>query len=588
MRQLQKVRQYQRLYRFTGTTPVSTTIYEMSSLLLCSERHTRTLLKQLSEKGWLTWHATPGRGNKGTLHCLVAISDICIPLMQTCLEKGDYQSALLLAEGDPANLHHIISPFLGMRWHHNLPTLRIPLKRSVLSLQPALTCRRAEQHIIACVHAGLTRFEPDNPAPVPDLAHHWFCSDDKLSWVFVLRNGVHWHNGQLIQPEEILKALEQALNNPLRSPALPPVSDISLDTAGHLRIQLARPDAFLAHHLANPLFRLPHPSEPDTGAGPFVIARHSSHYLRLEKQPWYYDRQPLLHAVEFWTTQVEASGMSALPSARMSVGKSGIPGVQRPAIIRRGQGFVWMMSAASLPMNLRNYLLLQATELARSLFHGRKDISFTSPLIPSPGTDILTELPLPSLPTAMTLLCYDSPEVRRLADTLVRFCHKLGCRLFVRTMDREHWYHPDTFTGVDLILGDHPVGECPTLSCAEWLYTEPAWQHMLDRDSFTDAASRLEYILASRENIEHRVLSFFHHLFIEQACSPLFRYNYHITPLENVADIVPTADGWFDFSRVWLPALPPEEEIPPFLPVSHHSQPKEGEHDAVQNTRTPV
>jgi hypothetical protein len=34
-------------------------------------------------------------------------------MMHACLEKGDYQSALQLADGDPASLHHIITPFLG-------------------------------------------------------------------------------------------------------------------------------------------------------------------------------------------------------------------------------------------------------------------------------------------------------------------------------------------------------------------------------------------------------------------------------------------------------------------------------------------
>ncbi|MGC8400742.1 SgrR family transcriptional regulator [Enterobacter mori] len=113
MRQLQKIRQYQRLYQHYGAAPAPTTIAEVAEVALCSERHARTLLRQLAQSGWLSWDAQPGRGHRATLHCLATTSELSAPLMHACLEKGDYQSALQLADGDPASLHHIITPFLG-------------------------------------------------------------------------------------------------------------------------------------------------------------------------------------------------------------------------------------------------------------------------------------------------------------------------------------------------------------------------------------------------------------------------------------------------------------------------------------------
>ncbi|WP_257896582.1 SgrR family transcriptional regulator, partial [Enterobacter chuandaensis] len=55
MRQLQKIRQYQRLYQHYGAEPTPTTIAEVAEVALCSERHARTLLRQLSQSGWLSW-----------------------------------------------------------------------------------------------------------------------------------------------------------------------------------------------------------------------------------------------------------------------------------------------------------------------------------------------------------------------------------------------------------------------------------------------------------------------------------------------------------------------------------------------------
>ncbi len=64
MRQLQKIRQYQRLTVHYGFTPKLTTLGEVAEVALCSERHARTLLRQLSESGWLSWRAQAGRGHR--------------------------------------------------------------------------------------------------------------------------------------------------------------------------------------------------------------------------------------------------------------------------------------------------------------------------------------------------------------------------------------------------------------------------------------------------------------------------------------------------------------------------------------------
>ncbi|WP_347113985.1 SgrR family transcriptional regulator [Leclercia sp. S52] len=228
MRQIQKIRQYQRLAVHYGLSARLTTIAEVAEVALCSERHARTLLRQLAESGWLSWKAQAGRGHRATLHCLVTTSELSAPLMHACLEKGDYQSALQLADGDPASLHHIITPFLGGKWLKHQPTLRIPWYRPLTSLHPALHRRRAEQHIICAVHAGLTRYEPGQAQPVADLAHHWACSDDGLRWHFYLRSGAHWHNGQPLSDDDILSAVQQLLSDPARNSGLLHIDAVTL------------------------------------------------------------------------------------------------------------------------------------------------------------------------------------------------------------------------------------------------------------------------------------------------------------------------------------------------------------------------
>jgi MarR-like DNA-binding transcriptional regulator SgrR of sgrS sRNA len=72
----------------TDADPKPTTIAEVAETALCSERHARTLLRQLTQSGWLSWSAQPGRGHRAILHCLATTSELSAPLMHACLEKG--------------------------------------------------------------------------------------------------------------------------------------------------------------------------------------------------------------------------------------------------------------------------------------------------------------------------------------------------------------------------------------------------------------------------------------------------------------------------------------------------------------------
>ncbi|MDU1025834.1 MAG: SgrR family transcriptional regulator, partial [Leclercia adecarboxylata] len=483
MRQLQKIRQYQRLTVHYGFTPKLTTLGEVAEVALCSERHARTLLRQLSESGWLSWRAQAGRGHRATLHCLVTTSELSAPLMHACLEKGDYQSALQLADGDPASLHHIITPFLGGKWLKHQPTLRIPWYRPLTSLHPARHRRRAEQHIICAVHAGLTRYEPGQAQPVADLAHHWACSDDGLRWHFYLRSGAHWHNGQPLSDDDILSAVQQLLADPARNSGLLHIDAVTLVAPWCLAVYLHAPDALLAHRLAHPVCRLPHPRQPEVGAGPFAIARHHSHFLRLERQPWYFASHPLLHAIEFWRT-----GTVADKPAWITVGKGSAP---QEAVTSTSGGFAWLMMNAGLPAPLAAWLRQTALALNQLCFGKREDLQIHTEILP--GLRVPT-LPAPSdidLPPRLKLVCYNTPELRELAETWRLQLQPHGCELHIEWKDRDGWYAPDTLADADLLLGDHLATGMAAFALAEWFIYEPAWATALGEAGWETAKQQL-------------------------------------------------------------------------------------------------
>ncbi|QLR44348.1 SgrR family transcriptional regulator [Enterobacter sp. RHBSTW-00994] len=547
MRQLQKIRQYQRLSQHYGAEPTLTTIAEVAEVALCSERHARPLLRQLAQSGWLLWDAQPGRGHRATLHCKASTSELSAPLMHACLEKGDYQSALQLADGNPASLHHIITPFLGGKWLKHQPTLRIPWYRPLTSLHPALQRRRAEQHIICAVHAGLTRYAPGQTQPAPDLAHHWDISDDTLCWRFYLRSGAHWHNGQAISDSDILSALQQALADPTRNTGLRHISQVTLSAPWCLQITLNAPDAFLAHRLAHHACRLPHPQLPDIGAGPFAIAHHHSHYLRLERQPWYFAAHPLLHAIEFWRTR------SGTPTpAWITVGKG--QNAQQTASSTNG-GFTWLMMNARLSQPLATWLRQEILDINQQRFSARDDLLPRTEILPGLETPRFRIAPDAPLPETLTLVFYHTPELYELAKTLRARLKKRRCELMICAKDRDAWHAQDALVDADLLLGDYLSGELPGFALAEWFTDEPAWATALSETVWQDEKQKLMGYCVSEASLSRHLVPFFRRLLESGACTPLFHYRYRINTMENVQDIVLTAGGWLDFTRAWLPPV---------------------------------
>src|SRR3990172_8721691 len=53
------------------------------------------------------------------------------------------------------------------------------------------------------IFSGLMRFD-DNGLPIPDLAEAWAVSADGLTYTFVLRNGLQWHDGQPVGENDVL------------------------------------------------------------------------------------------------------------------------------------------------------------------------------------------------------------------------------------------------------------------------------------------------------------------------------------------------------------------------------------------------
>lgn len=88
MRQLNRLNQYQRLWQASAGEAQSVSIGELAARCFCSERHMRTLLRQMQEAGWLSWQSQSGRGKRGELHFLATPESLRSEMLEFALNAG--------------------------------------------------------------------------------------------------------------------------------------------------------------------------------------------------------------------------------------------------------------------------------------------------------------------------------------------------------------------------------------------------------------------------------------------------------------------------------------------------------------------
>ena len=64
------------------------------------------------------------------------------------------------------------------------------------------------------LYSTLVKYDPKNWTPVGDLAERWAVGDDRLTWTFVLRRNVTWHDGRPFTARDVKFTIERLWLNP--------------------------------------------------------------------------------------------------------------------------------------------------------------------------------------------------------------------------------------------------------------------------------------------------------------------------------------------------------------------------------------
>ncbi|WP_333890320.1 SgrR family transcriptional regulator [Atlantibacter subterraneus] len=566
MRLVNRLNQFQRLWQPSAGEPQRVTVAELAERCFCSERHIRTLLRQLESAGWLRWQAQAGRGKRGDLTFQVTPEQVRAGMMEQVLNRGQHKNALELAQLAPDQLRHLLQPFLGGQWQNDTPTLRIPYYRPLEPLTPGFLPGRAEQHLAGQIYSGLTRFDDDGELPVGDLAHHWRISQDGLCWDFYLRSTLHWHNGKPVETQQLQRALQSLLADREIARLFASVAHLEVVHAQCLRIQLHRPDYWLAHRLALYCSCLAHPDEPDIGCGPFRLARFEADLVRLESHEFWHLSHPLLKAVEFWITPQlfdREMGNSCRHPVQIAIGQQDELVHLRPVSNSISLGFCY------LALRREGKLSLAQSRYLIDLIH-RSGMLDTLPLdegLITPSSEMLPGWRLPewepdetALPASLTLVYHLPVELHAMAEQLKRYLADKGCELTVHFHPAKTWHGCQRLGEADLVMGDRLIGESPAFTLEQWLRCDNLWPHVLTSRQFAHLQGTLDAVQRQPDEIQRRegMREVYTTLMQDAAITPLFNYRYQVSAPPGVNGICMNARGWFDFTRAWLP--PPDTQ----------------------------
>ena len=563
MRQLNRLKQYQRLWQPSEGAPQQVTIAELASRCFCSERHVRTLLRQAQEAGWLNWHGQSGRGKRGELRFYVSPESLRNTMMEEALKHGQQHNALELAQLAPEELRELLHPFLGGQWQNDTPTLRIPYYRSLDALQPGFLPGRAEQHLAGQIFSGLTRFNGNSSEPTGDLAHHWEVTDGGLRWHFYIRSTLHWHNGDKIETAQLQRSLKALLMLPALRKLFQSVLDIEVTHPQCLTFTLHQPDYWLPHRLATYCSRLAHPDQPMTGSGPFRLSVFDSELVRLESHEQYHLSHPLIKAIEYWITPTlfdYGLGTSCRHPVQIAIGEPDELESLRLVSNSTSLGFCYLTLKQSDRMSeLQARRLINIIHLS-TLLH---TLPLNEGLI-TPTEELLPGLPIPRwpdlthvpLPAALTLVYHLPVELHTMANQLKQYLAQQGCELTVIFHDAKTWDGCPQLADADMMMGDRLIGEAPEYTLEQWLRCDTLWPHLLSAPQVAHLQATLDAVQTQAdEQARHAGLrAIFTRLMDNAVLTPLFNYQYQISAPPGVNGIRLNTRGWFDFTEAWLPA----------------------------------
>jgi MarR-like DNA-binding transcriptional regulator SgrR of sgrS sRNA len=304
---------------------ITTSIEEISEILFCTPRNSKSVLKKLVNLGWINWISGMGRGNKSKLIFLKQPHNL---IMEKCMElvkHGEIKSAwnLINSYRDMyPNLTAEFSSWIDTLFGYNIETdgskkldilrLKIDVTPIVVQLDPIEATFRSDRHILRQISDTLLHYNSTSKQFEPRIAFFWEYNKTRQSWYIYLNKGIKFHNGKHLTSKDVLYTFNRfktSSNNACRW-MLKDLENINAIDDYTLEFNLKNINHLFLYFLCDErLSILPCPDNKNIerkidkfliGTGPFKIAKNDGDILVLEANDNYFMRRAFLDRVELW------------------------------------------------------------------------------------------------------------------------------------------------------------------------------------------------------------------------------------------------------------------------------------------------
>lgn len=299
--------------RFAGPQGVPTqsevSLEELADALFCTSRNVKIILRRLEDEGWIHWQAGRGRGNRSKMTFLTDRETLLLERSEQLAQKGEYKQAfeLLQSYGEGTRAKERFLEWLNSHFGYRTEqldgnkesdTLRLPVYRPILYLDPAETFYAFDAHMVRQLFDQLVQFDPEAGKIIPALAHAWDSNEEATLWTFYLRKGVYFHHGRELTADDVVFTFERLRNNKTNSWILRSLLRIEAAGPRKVRMYLSKPNRIFLRYLCSAsLSILPEElvrhNEAEfwrnpVGTGPFRILEWKESRFVMEANRFYY------------------------------------------------------------------------------------------------------------------------------------------------------------------------------------------------------------------------------------------------------------------------------------------------------------
>jgi peptide/nickel transport system substrate-binding protein len=261
--------------------------------------------------------------------------------------------------------------------------LKAAMQVDATSLDPHMSSSYSSGLVIEQVYSGLIQYD-ENMNIQPDLAESWTVSPDGLTYDFKLRQGVTFHNGRTMTPDDVVYSLNRVKDpngGSPRSYLLEDVKSIDAPDPSSVRITMNKPFAALLSHLDTSLAIIPKEvvqqngdlSKVMVGTGPFKFVEFvpNTHAKLARNENYHEQGLPYLDALTWLPIPDDSTRTANIQTSTVDFADQI---AQKDITSLQSQSGVQLAHGAS---TLHDYLMLNTTRKPFSDVRVRQAIAYT-------------------------------------------------------------------------------------------------------------------------------------------------------------------------------------------------------------------